>query len=43
MIGFASYNYISLGITLKLFLPNQKIIEEGSNNVYEITKKYKKT
>ena len=38
----SSYNCISLGLTLKLFLPNQKIIEEGSNNVYEITNKKKK-
>ena len=38
----SSYNCISLGLTLKLFLPNQKIIEEGSKNVFEITKKNKK-
>ena len=38
----SSYNCISLGLTLKLFLPNQKIIEEGYKNVYELNKKNKK-
>ena len=35
----SSYNCISLGLTLKLFLPNQKTIEEVTKNVYEITNK----
>ena len=40
---FASYNYMSLGNTLKLFLPNQRAIEEIHKNFLSVSKqKYSK-